>query len=78
MDDAAHAKVNLEHALTISRELAIPELEAKSLLNLARFYKYEHDLQSALQYAQDAREIFKSLDAPEFEKTKQFIEGVIE
>lgn len=67
------AKLNLEKALALSKELGIRDVEAKSLFNFAKLNQLEQDNNSAIIYAEEAHEIFKSLESPKLSEVDRFI-----
>jgi tetratricopeptide (TPR) repeat protein len=70
------ARESLDHSLSISSELRLPELQARGLFNLAKLSELNGYRELALQHAQDARQIFEALESPEAETVHLFVESL--
>jgi tetratricopeptide (TPR) repeat protein len=75
-NDFAKGKEYIERSLSISRELGFPEAEASALFNLAKISLLEENKRSALENAENARVIYKSLASPKWKKVNKFIESL--
>jgi tetratricopeptide (TPR) repeat protein len=78
LNDPGRARESLERSLSISKELRLRDAEGKSLFNFAKLSQLEDNKESTLEYAQNARAIFESIESPELEKVNQFIESLKE
>jgi tetratricopeptide (TPR) repeat protein len=75
-NEPLEARACLDDSLRISKEMGIPILEASSLSTFAKLYKSQENKELALQYAQEARAIFESLESPEVKKVDEFIKSL--
>jgi nucleoside phosphorylase/tetratricopeptide (TPR) repeat protein len=76
MNEPLQARESLDEALKLSKELGIRIIEANTLFVFAKLYMSEHNKGPALQYAQEARAAFESLQSPEVKHVDEFIESL--